>query len=170
MTCCGIEPQSHRTLANIIMSIYWYIYIYIYIAIALSKSSRRHYMSTHIVIYTFVPLSSGTGKCFINIWHLIEGGSGFSYISVTTRNRCRWLFMSISQSNALKENAYIDWIIVFNMWMCRWCNCYRRRKWTRRHEIKSWTRLIAFQIALIPLGNVWIQLFSLQLWVNSMTD
>ena len=51
-----------------------------------------------------------------------------------------------------------------------WCNGYRRRKWTRRHEFKSWTRLIAFHIALIPLGKVWIQLFSLQLWVNSRTD
>ena len=30
--------------------------------------------------------------------------------------------------------------------------------------------LIAFHIALIPLGKVWIQLFSLQLWVNSRTD
>ena len=27
-----------------------------------------------------------------------------------------------------------------------------------------------FHIALIPLGKVWIQLFSLQLWVNSRTD
>ena len=50
------------------------------------------------------------------------------------------------------------------------CSRYRRRKWTRRHEFKSWTRLIAFHIALIPLGKVWIQLFSLQLWVNSRTD
>ena len=53
---------------------------------------------------------------------------------------------------------------------CPWCNVYRRRKWTRRHEFKSWTRLIAFHIALIPLGKVWIQLFSLQLWVNSRAD
>ena len=53
---------------------------------------------------------------------------------------------------------------------CPWCSRYRRRKWTRRHEFKSWTRLIAFYIALIPLGKVWIQLFSLQLWVNSRTD
>ena len=51
-----------------------------------------------------------------------------------------------------------------------WCNCYRRRNWTRRHEFKSWTMLIAFHIALIPLGKVWIQIFSLQLWVNSRTD
>ena len=53
---------------------------------------------------------------------------------------------------------------------CPWCSHYRRRKWTRRYEFKSWTRLIAFHIALIPLGKVWIQLFSLQLWVNSRTD
>ena len=37
---------------------------------------------------------------------------------------------------------------------CPWCNGYRRRKWTRKHEFKSWTRLIAFHIALIPLGKV----------------
>ena len=53
---------------------------------------------------------------------------------------------------------------------CPWCSRYRRRNWTWRHEFKSWTRLIAFHIALIPLGKVWIQLFSLQLWVNSRTD
>ena len=33
----------------------------------------------------------------------------------------------------------------------------------------TWTKPIAFHIALIPLGKVWIQLFSLQLWVNSRT-
>ena len=55
-------------------------------------------------------------------------------------------------------------------WRCLWCNGYRRRIWTRRHEFKSWTWLIAFHIALIPLGKVWIQIFSLQLWVNSRAD
>ena len=53
---------------------------------------------------------------------------------------------------------------------CSWCNGYRRRIWTGRLEFKSWTRLIAFHIALIPLGKVWILLFSLQLWVNSRAD
>ena len=38
--------------------------------------------------------------------------------------------------------------------MCPWCNGYRRRMWTRRHEFKSWTSLITFHIALIPLGKV----------------
>ena len=31
-------------------------------------------------------------------------------------------------------------------------------------------RDIAFHITLIPLGKVWIQLFSPQLWVNSRAD
>ena len=39
-------------------------------------------------------------------------------------------------------------------WRCPWCNGYHRRKWTRRHEFKSWTRLIAFHIALIPSGKI----------------
>ena len=56
------------------------------------------------------------------------------------------------------------------LWRCPWCNGYRRRKWTRWHEFKSWTRLIAFHIALIPLGKEWIQIFSLHLWVNSRAD
>ena len=60
--------------------------------------------------------------------------------------------------------------IIATSWRCLWCNGYRRRKRTRRYKFKSWTRLIAFHIALIPLGKVWIQLFSLQLWVNSWAD
>ena len=41
-------------------------------------------------------------------------------------------------------------------WRCLWCNGYRCRNWTRRYVFKSSTRLIAFHIALIPLGKVWI--------------
>ena len=68
------------------------------------------------------------------------------------------------------SNTIIITIISLSKWRFSWCNVYRPRKWTRRHGFKSWTRLIAFQIALISLGKVWIQLFSLQLWVNSRTD
>ena len=64
-------------------------------------------------------------------------------------------------------NIKINWTTITR---CPWCNGYRRRKCTRRRKFKSWTRLIAFNIALIPLGKVWIQLFSLQLWVNNRTD
>ena len=67
---------------------------------------------------------------------------------------CRWM-VSVERYNQIMR--------------CPWCNGYRRRKWTRQHEFKSWTRLIEFHIVLIPLGKVCIQLFSLQLWVNSRT-
>ena len=66
--------------------------------------------------------------------------------------------------------VYVCVGIYMSVWRYPGCNGYRRRKWTRRHEFKSWTRLIAFLITLIPLGKVWIQLFSLQLWVNSRAD
>ena len=61
----------------------------------------------------------------------------------------------------LLPRSNTDWLRIISVLRCSWCNGYRRRKWTRRHEFKSWTRLIAFHIALIPLGKVWIQLFSL---------
>ena len=68
--------------------------------------------------------------------------------------------------------AYLDYCRYhhFIIRRCPWCNGYRRRKWTQRHEFKSWTRLISNHIALIPLGKVLIQLFSIQLWVNSRSD
>ena len=54
------------------------------------------------------------------------------------------------------SNVYqVDgWKVTKLFWRCPWCNGYRRREWTRRHEFKSWTRLIAFHLALIPLGKV----------------
>ena len=74
-----------------------------------------------------------------------------------------FLFQAFEDRSKL---AYYNWY----HWRCSWCNGYRRRKWTRQHEFKSWTRQIAFHVALIPLGKVWIQLFFLQLWVNSRAD
>ena len=53
---------------------------------------------------------------------------------------------------------------------CPWCNGYRHTIWTRQYKFNSWTRLIVFHIALILLGKIWIQLFSLQQWVNSRAD
>ena len=51
-----------------------------------------------------------------------------------------------------------------------WCKGYCLRKWARRSELKSWTRLFAFNIALIPLRKLRIQLFYLQQWVNGKAD
>ena len=89
-------------------------------------------------------------------------------------SRCMELHKILTMSYRLY--VYVDKVFYTKyyytglLWGCPWCHGYRRRIWTRRHEFKSWTRLIAFHIALIPLGKVWIQTFSLQLWVNSKTD
>ena len=78
--------------------------------------------------------------------------------------------------NGVEKVDVVCWLSVSRVydhhtkWKRVWCNGFRRNKWTQRFEFKSWTRLFAFHIALIPLGKVWIQLFSLQLWVNSRTD
>ena len=81
-----------------------------------------------------------------------------------------WLMSLIITSNSSFGVISLGKVINLLIRRCPWCNGYRRKKWTRWCEFKSWTRLIAFHIAFIPLGKVWIQLFSLQLWVNSRTD
>ena len=54
----------------------------------------------------------------------------------------------------LNANITVSERMIITSKKCPWCNGYRRRKWTRRHEFKSWMRLIAFHIALIPLGII----------------
>ena len=97
---------------------------------------------------------------------------------------CRDIFQTYIAPEELSSNGGLpfassmftqflkDWTVKHRLSSAAYprCNGYRRRKWTRRHEFKSWTRLIAFHIALMPLGKVRIQLFSLQLWVNSRAD
>ena len=63
------------------------------------------------------------------------------------------LFVDEWKSNLVTKGASSK---KFGNRRCPWSNCYRRRNWTRWLEFKSWTRLIAFHIALIPLGKVWI--------------
>ena len=55
-------------------------------------------------------------------------------------------------------------------WRCPWCNGYRHGNGhgdTSSNPGREW---LHFHIALIPSGKVLIQLFSLQLWVNSRAD
>ena len=47
---------------------------------------------------------------------------------------------------------------------------YYHRKWTQLPLFESWVRLFAFHVALIPLGKLWIQVFSLLLWGNGRAD
>ena len=84
--------------------------------------------------------------------------SNYTRILLTIWNKC-W------RQHPTKQQLYGHLPLIM-----KWCNGYRHRIWTRWYEFNSWTRLITFHIALIPLGKVWIQLFSLQLWVNSRAD
>ena len=65
-------------------------------------------------------------------------------------------------------------VITSNIWpqndSLLWYNVYYCKKWTWWPEFKSWMKLFVFQIVLILLGKVCIQLFSLQLLVNSRAD
>ena len=78
--------------------------------------------------------------------------------------------LKLKNYNTEMSNFWRSWMTWACLRRCPWCNDYRHRKWTRWHEFKSWTRLIAFHIALISWGTVWILLFSLQLWVKSRAD
>ena len=48
-------------------------------------------------------------------------------------------YQIVSQKWKRIRNPYIQ----SGYWRCPWCNGYRRRKLTQRHEFKSWTRPIA---------------------------
>ena len=37
-------------------------------------------------------------------------------------------------------------------WRCQWCNGYRRRNWTRRHEFESWTDCISHSTNTLGKG------------------
>ena len=134
------------------------------------------HLATYICVYMCVCIyrcvcvrTHVRGRIYIYIYthaHMY----GCAHIRVYTC-MCKYLTHSVTYTWCLNiHEIHVTANNSIMPWRCPWCNCYRRRKWTRRHEFKSWTRLIAFHIALIPLGKVWIQLFSLQLWVNSRTD
>ena len=121
---------------------------------------------------------STTSK-ILTIYGIIEGVRAKNLVATLLFVDFSLVFDSIDRGKreqilltfAISEETVTAIMILYkNTKLCPWCNGYRRRKWTRWHEFKSWTRLIAFHIALIPLGKVWIQLFSLQLWVNSRLD
>ena len=79
-----------------------------------------------------------------------------------TRTHYPSLFLSLSLSLSLYIYIYIR--------RRSWLNVSRRRKWIQRPQFRALTKPFAFQIALILLGKVWIELFSLQWRVNSRAD
>ena len=54
----------------------------------------------------------------------------------------------ISIRHKLRHNNYPELIT----WRCPWCNGYRRRNWTRRHEFKSWTDCISHSTNTLGKG------------------
>ena len=161
----------------------------------LNKSCKQH--PTELRLYGHLPPISQTipewwGKHAVHCWRSknelmrdilqetyahkhVSVGRPETYIHLSqlcadNEYRLEDLASARADINEERERERERFKIQMAWWWCPWCNSYHRRKWTRRHEFKSWTRLIAFHIALIPLGKVWIQLFSLQLWLNSRTD
>ena len=121
------------------------IYIYIYICMHVFI-----YLQIYIYIYIYI---LGSDLAIVFLYYLMSV-----------------IFLHENVQYVLPKKLMERQLDIYQFSWCPWCYGYRRRKWTRQHEFKSWTRPIAFYIALIPLGKVWIQLFSLQLWVNSRID
>ena len=147
-----------------------YIYIYIYIYIKIGRSTKRFEFFEFIFFFL---LTCYIYVCFQLVPFVWEHVWHKAFLMVYSM-RLELLFpikMTLVWSNWFLSLLLFSGVcLLWSALPSLWCNCYRHRKWTRRHEFKSWTRLIAFHIALIPLGKVWIQLFSLQLWINSRTD
>ena len=163
MTRPGIEPRSPRPLANTTHLVNIFVklgdfslalnHVFLPLSLQNQKLKSRNNPILRIYIYIYIYILILIKKSKWNLRRLISknsyGGKG------------DWDYKQLTSTT--------EHLFCFITWKWR-CNGYRCRKWTRWHEFKSWTRLIAFYIALIPLGKVWIQLFSLQLWVNSRAD
>ena len=100
-------------------------------------------MYLHIYIYTFDLLS-----CKNKHRSSLLNGCTDWYVATDLEHH----FIFLSEIALMTQCP--DIVICSVKGRCLWCNGYRRRKCTRQHEFKSWTRLIAFHIALILLGKV----------------
>ena len=126
----------------------------------LNKLSHSNAWPSTASIYIYIYCGCWFDHGVHRWWNLIRSKQLFSAPYVACR--CLPDFFVMVISNIIYIYIYIYIYIGFNR--------YRWRKWTRLPEFASCTRLFAIHIALIPLGNVWIQLFSLPLLVNSTAD
>ena len=145
--------------------------------VTLWQFSMRHFFSKNDYLCVFVQSKKAflyTCFFFLFFWwkistNKIQTDLHFPVCSI----KFDWIYLLLIVRADVNRNSYsprvkmpiilwhssywlIGWHIFVLSWRCPWCNGYHRRK-IRRHEFKSWTRLIAFHIALIPLGKVWIQ-------------
>ena len=94
-----------------------------------------------------------TEEYFLGIFHkLLERYNKCTGVKLTVPSSLlkRLIFSSQPSNMIMRYNN----VLLNNPLELLGCNGYRCRKWTRQHEFKSWTRLIAVHIALIPLGKV----------------
>ena len=87
-------------------------------------------------------------KSFYWIWHWITLSEPTSWGCRTHRLNLWNVFKSPSMH---VRNGTLNWLWALSR--CPWCNGYRRRKWTRRHEFKFWTRLICISHRINTLGK-----------------
>ena len=118
--------------------------------------------------------SSKVSDCIFEIHQLWQSGFSRVYSNVCCSCSFKPEIIKIGRSShKMYSNNTLNFkesTTILNAHTKKVCNIYRRRKWIRWPELKSWRMLSAFHIALILLGKVWIQLFSLQPWVNSKAD
>ena len=156
-----------------IRSLETYLMILIYVFIIYSQviyKIMRIFMSTLMIVAIF-PLGNISHFYTEHLLTAIVFWIILTYLLFLRKSpqNTSWYFL-LYWIIIIKINFILYMKLPLLLWSCSWCKGYRRRKWTRQHEFKTWTRLIAFHIALIPLGKVWIRLFSLQLWVNRKAD
>ena len=109
---------------------------------------------------TFQKLLKRYNKCIATRGDYFKGGKSFMYVLSIKK--------PIQKSLETYRMHLINIYIYIYIWKHLWCNGYNcwKRIWCIQ-TFESWMKLFAFYIVLTPLGKVYIQLLSLQLWVNS---
>ena len=93
-----------------------------------------------------------------NTWRRPECRWNLCHTSFELHRTTLWFYKSDICKEMLKSSWLDkddDEIFLFCCNLC--CNGTHHRKWTRKHEFKSCTRLFAFHIVLIALRKVWTQ-------------
>ena len=119
--------------------LYTYIYIYIYIYI-----KCIYMICKHLLLITFLNKSYPSAEMQ----------------SVYSTAPANWTGTKLNDCDKLKRKKFIFLYQGAH-------NNYQHKKWTQLPKFKTWTRLFAFHITLIPLEKVGLQLFSLKLWIRN---
>ena len=133
------SPQVSRTLLSILAVLSNAVIWIVSTRPPTSKSSRP--FNNHLVIEPKVPITIGTIVTFM--FH--------SFFNSLARSRYLFLFshsfsfilcLAGTAKSTILQIFFFFFVNYYKVWRCPCCSCYRRRKRTRRHEFKSWTRLI----------------------------